>query len=49
MDDLDFKWLDLEEKDDRTIAEVLKDMQAESDGIAEAVLSLRQLLEGVKA
>ncbi len=49
MDDLDFKWLDLEEKDERSIAEVLEDMQAESDGIAEAVASLKQLLGGIEA
>lgn len=46
-ENLDFKWLDLEEKDERSIAEVLDDMQAESDGIAEAVAQLRKLLGGV--
>ena len=45
---LDFKWLDLEEKDERTIAEVLEDMQAEADGIAAAVNTLRELLGGVE-
>ena len=43
-DNLDFKWLDLEEKDERTIKQVLDDMQAESDGIAEAVAKLKELL-----
>ena len=43
-DTLDFKWLDLEEKDERTIKQVLDDMQAESDGIAEAVTKLKELL-----
>lgn len=47
-DNLDFKWLDLEEKDDRTIAEVLEDMQIESDGIAEAVRILNELLGGLE-
>lgn len=47
-DNLDFKWLDLEEKDERTIAEVLEDMQAESDGIAAAVNALKELLGGVE-
>lgn len=47
-DNLDFKWLDLEEKDERTIAEVLEDMQAESDGIAEAVTRLKELLGGIE-
>jgi len=46
-DTLDFKWLDLEEKDERTVREVLDDMQAESDGIAEAVAKLKELLGGV--
>ena len=47
-DNLDFKWLDLEKKDERTVAEVLEDMQAESDGIAEAVAQLKQLLGGIE-
>ena len=47
-DNLDFKWIDLEEKDERTVAEVLEDMQKESDGIAEAVTRLKQLLGGVE-
>ena len=46
-DTLDFKWLDLEEKDERTVQEVLEDMQAESDGIATAVSKLKELLGGV--
>ena len=46
-DTLDFKWLDLEEKDERTVQEVLDDMQAESDGIAEAVAKLKELLGNV--
>ena len=46
-DTLDFKWLDLEEKDERTVQQVLDDMQAESDGIAEAVSKLKELLGGI--
>ena len=45
---LDFKWIDLEEKDERTIAELLDDMQTESDGIAEAVSMLKNLLGGIE-
>lgn len=45
-DNLDFKWVDLEEKDERTVAQVLKDMQAESDGIAEAIVQLNKMLIG---
>ena len=47
-DTFDFKWLDLEEKDERTVQEVLDDMQVESDGIAEAVSKLKELLGGVE-
>ena len=47
-DTLDFKWLDLEEKDERTIQEVLDDMQVESDGIAKAVARLKELLGSVE-
>lgn len=47
-DNLDFKWLDLEEKDERTIAEVLDDMQEESDEIAASVAKLKELLGGVE-
>ena len=46
-DNLDFKWLNLEEKDERTVSEVLEDMQAESDGIAEAIASIREVLGGL--
>ncbi len=46
-DNLDFKWIDLEEKDERTIPEVLTDMQIEADGIAESVALLKQILGGV--
>lgn len=47
-DNLDFKWLDLEEKDERTITEILEDMQTEADGIAEAVTRLKELLGGIE-
>lgn len=47
-DNLDFKWLDLAEKDERTITEILEDMQTEADGIAEAVARLKDLLGGIE-
>lgn len=47
-DNLDFRWLDLEEKDERTISEVLDDMQTESDEIADSVAKLKELLRGVE-
>lgn len=42
---LDFKWMDLKEKDERTISEILDEMQYEAEGITEAVAALKQLLE----
>lgn len=47
-DNLDFKWIDLEEKDERTVTEILEDMQEESDGIAAAVGRLQILLGGIE-
>ena len=45
--DLNFNWIDLEEKDERTISEVLSDMKKESDEIAATVKKLQELLGGV--
>ena len=45
--DLDFRWVVVEERDDRTVSEMLDDMEAESEAIASAVLRLKELLEGV--
>lgn len=47
-DNLDFKWIDFGKKDERTIAEVLEDMKVESDGIAEAVSKLKNMLGGIE-
>lgn len=46
-DNLDFKWLNLEENDDRTVGEILNEMQEEADGIAEAVARLKEMLGGI--
>lgn len=46
-DNLDFKWLHLEESDDRTVGEILDEMQDEVDGIAEAVARLKEMLGGI--
>jgi len=46
-DNLDFKWLNLEESDDRTVGEILDEMQDEADGIAEAVARLKEMLGGI--
>lgn len=46
-ENLGFKWIVSDEDDDRTISEVLDDLQTESDGIVEAVARLKQLLGGI--
>ena len=45
---LDFKWMDLGEKDDRTIGELLGDMQTKAFAITEAVAKLQDLLGGIE-
>lgn len=47
-EDLNFKWIDFTEEDDRTVAEILDEMQDESDGIAAAVAQLKELLGGIE-
>ena len=47
-DDLNFKWLDFTEEDDRTVGEILDEMQEEADGISAAVAQLIELLGGKK-
>ncbi|MDE6434374.1 MAG: type I restriction-modification system subunit M [Lachnospiraceae bacterium] len=47
-DNLDFKWINLEEKDERTVAEVLEDMNEEAETIVAAVANLRELLGGIE-
>lgn len=44
---LDFQWLDLGEKDERSVAEVLNDMQNEAESIALMVTRLKELLGGM--
>ena len=45
---LDFKWVDLGEKDDRTINELLSDMQTKATAITDAVAKLQELLGGIE-
>ena len=47
-DNLDFKWLDFTEEDDRSVADILNEMQAEADGITTAVARLKELLGGIE-
>ena len=44
---LDFKWMDLGEKDDRTISELLTDMQSKATAITDAVAKLQEILGGI--
>lgn len=44
---LDFKWLDLTEKDDRTITELLTEMQQKATAISDAVSKLQEILGGI--
>ena len=43
-EDLSFKWIDLTEEDERSMDEILEDMQSAADSIVEAVMTLRQVL-----
>lgn len=45
--DLNFKWLDFTEEDDRSISDILDAMQEGADGITAAVSRLKELLGGV--
>ena len=47
-DDLNFKWIDFTEEDERSVSEILAEMQEESDGIAAAVAQLKELLGGIE-
>lgn len=47
-EDLNFKWLDFTEEDDRSVADILDEMQEEADGIHAAVVRLKELLGGVE-
>lgn len=44
---LDFKWIDLTEKDNRTITEILSEMQEKASSITEAVSKLQEMLGGI--
>lgn len=44
---LDFKWMDLSEKDDRTITEILDEMKSKSAAITDAVAKLQEILGGI--
>ena len=45
---LDFKWIDLEEKDDRTLAEMIEQIKAEAANISAAISELEKLIGEVE-
>lgn len=45
---LDFKWLDLDEKDDRTLAELIEEIKEKSANITSAVAALEDLIGDVE-
>ncbi|MBR1700509.1 MAG: N-6 DNA methylase [Lachnospiraceae bacterium] len=47
-EDLNFKWIDFTEEDDRSVGEILDEMQEEADGISAAVAQLKELLGGIE-
>lgn len=47
-EDLNFKWLDFTEEDDRSVADILDEMQDEANGINAAVARLKELLGGIE-
>ncbi len=47
-EDLNFKWLDFTEEDERTVAEILNDIQDESNDMKVAVTRLKKLLGGIE-
>ena len=47
-EDLNFKWIDFTEEDDRSVGEILDEMQEEADGISAAVARLKDLLGGIE-
>ena len=46
-EDLNFKWLDFTEEDERTVIEIMDDMQAQADIINSSIDTLRTLLGGM--
>ena len=46
-EDLNFKWIDFTEEDERSVDEIIGDMQAQADVINNALASLREILGGI--
>ena len=47
-EDLNFKWIDFTEEDDRSVGEILDEMQEEADDISATVAQLKELLGGIE-
>lgn len=47
-EDLNFKWIDTTEEDNRSIGEILDEMQEEANGITAAITQLKELLGGIE-
>ena len=45
---MNVKWIDFTEEDDRSVDDILAEMQQEADGIAAAVEKLKSLLGGME-
>ena len=46
-EDLNFKWIDLTEEDNRSVSEIIDDMQEQADTINNALVTLRGILGGI--
>ena len=46
-DDLNFKWIDNTEEDERSVTEIMNDMQAQAGVINDALATLREILGGI--
>ena len=46
-EDLNFKWIDLTEEDERSVSEIMDDMQEQADIINNALATLRGILGGI--
>lgn len=46
-EDLNFKWLDFSEEDERTVGEIIDDMQKQADVINTTISTLREILGGI--
>ena len=45
---MNFKWLDFTENDERTVNEMLSEIQSKVNGMNEAVAQLKELLKGIE-